>query len=191
MIPYNLLISCFIYIRLVLTIRIYTTIFENAPPHFANPYISSIRCKRILLIIHYHILFVHFLPSILVTESNTAGIIKKKKSAYGNRRKKKSKTYDVYTAAMASCFIYIRPVHAIRLYTNIFENAPPHCTNPYIPSISCKRILLIIHYHLHQTCPYYQNLHYHFRKCPTPLCKSLHSIDQLQTDSIDYTLSFT
>ena len=45
--------------------------------------------------------------------------------------------------------ICIRPVHAIRLYTNILENAPPHCANPYIPSISCKRILLIIHYHLH------------------------------------------
>ena len=84
--------------------------------------------------------------------------------------------------------IYIKPVHAIRFYTTIFENAPPHCANPYIPSISCKRILLIIHYHLHHTCQCYQTLHYHYRKCPTPLCKSLHYIDQLQTDSIDYTL---
>ena len=32
-----------------------------------------------------------------------AGIIKKKKSAYGKRRKKKSKTYDAYMAAMAAC----------------------------------------------------------------------------------------
>ena len=31
------------------------------------------------------------------------GIIKKKKSAYGKRRKKKSKTYDAYMAAMAAC----------------------------------------------------------------------------------------
>ena len=31
-----------------------------------------------------------------------AGIIKKKKSAYGKRRKKKSKTYDTYMAAMAA-----------------------------------------------------------------------------------------
>ena len=30
-----------------------------------------------------------------------AGIIKKNKSAYGKRRKKKSKTYDAYMAAMA------------------------------------------------------------------------------------------
>ena len=30
-----------------------------------------------------------------------AGIIKKKNSAYGKRRKKKSKTYDAYMAAMA------------------------------------------------------------------------------------------
>ena len=45
--------------------------------------------------------------------------------------------------------------------------------------------------HLHQTCPCYQTLHYHFRKFPTPLYKFIHSIDQLQTDSIDYTLSFT
>ena len=32
-----------------------------------------------------------------------AGIIKKKKSAYGKRRKKKSKTYDAYMAAMSAC----------------------------------------------------------------------------------------
>ena len=32
-----------------------------------------------------------------------AGIIKKKKSAYGKRRKKKSKTYDSYKADMAAC----------------------------------------------------------------------------------------
>ena len=31
-----------------------------------------------------------------------ADIIKKKKSAYGKRRKKKSKTYDAYMAAMAA-----------------------------------------------------------------------------------------
>ena len=31
-----------------------------------------------------------------------AGIIKKKKSAYGKRRKKKSNTYDAYMAAMAA-----------------------------------------------------------------------------------------
>ena len=31
-----------------------------------------------------------------------AGIIKKKKSAYGKRRKKKSKTYNVYMAAMVA-----------------------------------------------------------------------------------------
>ena len=30
------------------------------------------------------------------------GIIKKKKSAYGKRRKKKSKTYDAYMVAMAA-----------------------------------------------------------------------------------------
>ena len=94
-----------------------------------------------------------------------AGIIKKNKSAYGKRRKKKPKTYVAYMAAMAapdeaavdvdvnpynlliSCFIYIRPVHAIRLYTTMIENAPPHSANTYIPSISCNLILLIIHYH--------------------------------------------
>ena len=46
-------------------------------------------------------------------------------------------------------------------------------------------------FRLYQTCPCYQTLHYHFRKCPTPLCKSIHSIDQMQTDSIYCTLSFT
>ena len=53
--PYNLLISCFIYIRLVPAIRLYTTIFENAPSHCANPYIPSISCNLILLILHYHL----------------------------------------------------------------------------------------------------------------------------------------
>ena len=32
-----------------------------------------------------------------------ADIIKKKKSAYGKRKKEKSKTYDAYKAAMATC----------------------------------------------------------------------------------------
>ena len=31
-----------------------------------------------------------------------AGIIKKKKSVYGKRRKKKSKTYDAYMSSMAA-----------------------------------------------------------------------------------------
>ena len=54
------------------------------------------------MIIHYHNLFVHFLLSILITVSKMAGIIKKKKSAYGKRRKKKSKTYDAYKPSMAA-----------------------------------------------------------------------------------------
>ena len=106
-------------------------------------------------------------------------------------------------------FIYTRLVPTIRLYTNIFENNPLPCANPYIPSIGCNLILLIIHYHLknipllsdsiqsidqlfhlHQTCPFYQTIHYYFRKYPTPLWKSIHSIDQLQYDSIDYIPSF-
>ena len=45
-------------------------------------------------------------------------------------------------------------------------------------------------FHLNHTCLFYQTLHYYFRKYPTPLCKSIHSINQLQSDSIDYTLSF-
>ena len=45
-------------------------------------------------------------------------------------------------------------------------------------------------FHLLHTCPCYQTLLYYFRKIPTPMCKSIHSIDQLQSDSIDYTLSF-
>ena len=53
-IPYNILISCFIYTRLVSAIRLYTTIFENTPPLCANPYIPSISWNLILLIIHYH-----------------------------------------------------------------------------------------------------------------------------------------
>ena len=34
-----------------------------------------------------------------------------------------------------------------QIYTTIFENAPSHCANPYIPLISCNMIILIIHYH--------------------------------------------
>ena len=56
--------------------------------------------------------------------------------------------------------------------------------NKYIKSIDHL-------FHLYQTFPCYQTLHYHFRKCPTPLCKSIPSIDQLLTYFIDYTLSFT
>ena len=52
--PYNLLISCFIYIRLVPDIRLYNTILGNTPPPCANSYIPSISCNLILLIIHYN-----------------------------------------------------------------------------------------------------------------------------------------
>ena len=45
-------------------------------------------------------------------------------------------------------------------------------------------------FHLLHTCPCYQTLHYYYRKYPTSLCKSIHSIYQLQSDSIDFTLSF-
>ena len=61
------------------------------------------------------------------------------------------------------------------------------CANPYIPLISCNLILYIIHYHfenllllsdsiqsinqmfhLHQTCPHDQTLHYFFKNTPAP-----------------------
>ena len=47
-IPYNLLIRCFIYSILVPAIRLYTTIIENTPPHCANPYIPSISYNLVL-----------------------------------------------------------------------------------------------------------------------------------------------
>ena len=90
-----------------------------------------------------------------------------------------------------------------------YRKYPIPCANPYIPLISCNLILYIIHYHfenlplfsdsiqsinqlfhLHQTCSHDQTLHYFFQKYPSPLCKSIHSIDQLQSDSIDLTPSF-
>ena len=54
-------------------------------------------------------------------------------------------------------------------------------------------------FHLHQTCPhdqtlhyppYNQTLHYHFQKNPNPLGKSVQSIIYLQSNSTDYILSF-
>ena len=54
MIPYNLLISCFIYTILVPRVRLYTIIFEKTPPPCAIPYIPLMSCNLILLIIHYH-----------------------------------------------------------------------------------------------------------------------------------------
>ena len=41
-----------------------------------------------------------------------------------------------------------------------------------------------------KTSPCYQTLHYYYRKSPTLLCKSIHSIDQLQSDYIYFTLTF-
>ena len=38
LIPYNLLISCFVYILFLPTIRLYTIVFENYPPPCAIPY---------------------------------------------------------------------------------------------------------------------------------------------------------
>ena len=45
-------------------------------------------------------------------------------------------------------------------------------------------------FHLDNTCPYDKTLHYHFLKSPTTLCKSIHSINHLQYNSIDFTLIF-
>ena len=45
-------------------------------------------------------------------------------------------------------------------------------------------------FHLHQTCTHNQTLNYNFRKPFTPLCKSIYSIDQLQSYYIDFTITF-
>ena len=68
-----------------------------------------------------------------------------------------------------------------RFYTIISENLP-------LLSDSIQYIDQL--FHLLQTSPCYQTLHYYYRKYPTPLCKPIHSIDQLQSDSIYFTLSF-
>ena len=67
------------------------------------------------------------------------------------------------------------------LYTIISKNIP-------LLSDSIQSIDRL--FHLNKTRPCYQTLHYYFRKYPTPLCKSIHSINKLQYDFIDYTLSF-
>ena len=45
-------------------------------------------------------------------------------------------------------------------------------------------------FHLHQTFPHNQTLNFNLRKKRTSLCKSIHSIDQLQSYSVDFTLTF-
>ena len=65
-----------------------------------------------------------------------AGIIKKKKSAYGKRRKKKSKTYDAYMAAMdapAEVAVDI-DVPAVVVAAAVFE----------VPPISCVGIFTVL-----------------------------------------------
>ena len=63
------------------------------------------------------------------------------------------------------------------IYTIIFERSHPNRK-------SIKSIDQLCH--SHQTCPCCQTLHYYFRKCPTPLCKSINSIDQLQMNYAIY-----
>ena len=174
--PYNLLIRFFIYIRLVPAIRLYTTIFGNTPPPCANPYIPLISCNLIPLIIHYHfkkstlIEWIHiiYLSDVSFT-SYLSLLLDSTLLFFGNTPPPCANPYIPLISCnmilfiihyhfkkyywvnpynlLISCFIFIRPVHAIRLYTNIFENAPSHCENPYIPSIDCNMILFIIHYH--------------------------------------------
>ena len=81
------------------------------------------------------------------------------------------------------CYLHppVRRVYAIYwspvICTIIFEISHP--TGKSITSINKL-------FHLHQTCPCYQTIHYYFRKCPTALCKSIYSIYQLQTDYAIY-----
>ena len=80
-----------------------------------------------------------------------AGIIKKKKSAYGKRRKKKSKTYDVYMAAMAACAEAAVDVDvpAVVVAAAVVE-VPPHscveilrcCHRRITAALRSRRILL-------------------------------------------------
>ena len=95
-----------------------------------------------------------------------------------------------------SCTIYSRLVLTIIIYTTISGNQPPlwgvHTFYRsaaiwlyWLYTIISKNLPLLsdtIQYidqlfHLNQTCLCYQNLHYYFQKYPTPLCKSIHSID--------------
>ena len=117
---------------------------------------------------------------------------------------------------LSSNFRDLNPIHhtipsTIILYTTIFGNHQPPPFEESIHSIdqlqsdsidytlSFLKISPFLSdsiqyidqlFHLHHNWPCYQTLHYYFRKYPTPLCKSIHSIDQLQSDSIDFTLSF-
>ena len=60
-----------------------------------------------------------------------AGIIKKKNSAYGKRRKKKSKTYDAYMAAMAAPAEYAVDVDvtAVVVADAVVEVSPRSCVD--------------------------------------------------------------
>ena len=152
MIPYNVLISCFIYIRPVPTILLYTVISVNLPPSCVSQYNPLISCNLILLSIQYHF--------------------------------EKSPLIEWFHTMYGSDLSFVSDLSLQSDYTLPFsKKKPPHCESPYISSISCNLILLILHYylekspfliyfiqsidqlfHVHQICPYNQNLYYHFWK---------------------------
>ena len=115
MIPYNLLIRCLIYIRLLPTIRIYTIILENSPPPL---------CESINSINHLQ--------------------------------------YDSidFTLFFQNTSLFIDSILSIDLIFLLHWNCPynqtlhyhfikyPHTwASPYILSIICNLILLVLHYH--------------------------------------------
>ena len=65
-----------------------------------------------------------------------ADIIKKKKSAYGKRRKKKSKTYDAYMAAMAA--------HAEAAVDNNFPDVFVAAAVVEVPPCSCVKKFTVL-----------------------------------------------
>ena len=160
------------------TIILYTTIFGNQPPPLRSPYISLISWNLIILVIHYH-----FERSPLDDWFHTI---------YWSAVSFKS---DLSLLSYSTLLFLKIPNPPVQIYT--FHQSAAiwfywlyNIISKNIPLLSDSIQYIDQLFHLNQTCPCYQTLHYYFRKYPTPLCKSIHSIDQLQSDSIDFTLSF-
>ena len=106
-------------------------------------------------------------------------------------------TYAAYSDSLPN-FRNLYPIHHTILSTIIQSSylRPPsgdtmQSIDKLQSTLSFRKIQSVYQlYCLHQTCPYNHTLHYYFRKSTPPFKYSIHSINHLQSDSIECTLSF-
>ena len=180
MIPFNILISYFIHIRLVPTIRLYTIILENPSPPLGksihsiyqlqtNKIYFTLSFQKYLLVDWFHTIY------------------------------QSAVSFTSYLSPRSDSTL--SPIQSDSTLSFSKNSYPPRWfrTINHLVAIWFNWFYFIVSKQLHQTCPhnntlhyipYNQTLHYHFGKFPTPLGESIQSIIQLQSDSTDSILSF-